>query len=179
MLLVAVLRYHASEGVWPPVQTDPGLTGHCWWQHTCRCCYFPASKSSGGAPDANCHPPVGAQGFQLGRTKVFLRAGQMAQLDKLRTELMGTSATTIQRHVRGLLRRRQYQRVRRATVRLQARAETLESRVIRSYHDMRLQSHPHRNVVEPVYSPHLATFVIGLARLCCSCMRLRRGRGEC
>ena len=60
-----------------------------------------------------------AQGYQLGKTKVFLRAGQMAQLDKLRTELMGSSATTIQRHVRGLLRRRQYQRVRRATVRLQ------------------------------------------------------------
>ena len=61
------------------------------------------------------------QGYQLGRTKVFLRAGQMAQLDKLRTELMGASATTIQRHVRGLLKRRQYQRVRRATVRLQVR----------------------------------------------------------
>lgn len=60
-----------------------------------------------------------AQGYQLGKTKVFLRAGQMAQLDKLRTELMGSSATTIQRHVRGLLRRRQYQRIRRATVRLQ------------------------------------------------------------
>ena len=73
---------------------------------------------------------VREQGFQLGRTKVFLRAGQMAQLDKLRTELMGASATTIQRHVRGLLRRRQYQRVRRATVRLQVRNEALHVSVI-------------------------------------------------
>jgi len=61
---------------------------------------------------------------------VFLRAGQMAQLDKLRTELMGASATTIQRHVRGLLRRRQYQRVRRATVRLQVRDYVLQARAI-------------------------------------------------
>ena len=68
------------------------------------------------------------QGYQLGKTKVFLRAGQMAQLDKLRTVLMHNSAVTIQRHVRGLLARHQYQRQLRAAIRLQVRPHSLPSR---------------------------------------------------
>ncbi len=56
----------------------------------------------------------------MGKTKVFLRAGQMAVLDKLRTELMNRSAITIQRHVRGFLQGRDYRRTRRATITLQA-----------------------------------------------------------
>jgi myosin V len=55
----------------------------------------------------------------MGKTKVFLRAGQMAVLDKLRTELMNRSATTIQRHVKGFTARRRYQRTRRAAITLQ------------------------------------------------------------
>ncbi len=62
-----------------------------------------------------------AQGYQLGQTKVFLRAGQMASLDKLRTELMNRSAITIQRHVQGFIKRRQYARTRRAAITLQVR----------------------------------------------------------
>lgn len=59
------------------------------------------------------------QGYQMGKTKVFLRAGQMAVLDKLRTELMNRSATTIQRHIKGFTARRRYQRTRRAAITLQ------------------------------------------------------------
>lgn len=59
------------------------------------------------------------QGYQMGKTKVFLRAGQMAVLDKLRTELMNRSATTIQRHVKGFTARRRYQRTHRAAITLQ------------------------------------------------------------
>ena len=51
-----------------------------------------------------------AQGYQLGKTKVFLRAGQMAQLDKMRTVVMHRSAVTIQRHVRGYLVRHECKR---------------------------------------------------------------------
>lgn len=55
----------------------------------------------------------------MGKTKVFLRAGQMAVLDKMRTELMTRSATTIQRHMKGFIARSRYQRTRRAAITLQ------------------------------------------------------------
>ncbi|CAL5219117.1 g891 [Coccomyxa viridis] len=60
------------------------------------------------------------QGFQIGKTKIFLRAGQMAELDKIRTELLNRSAITLQRHARGFVKRSQYQRKRYAIVVLQA-----------------------------------------------------------
>ena len=52
--------------------------------------------------------------------QIFLRAGQMAALDKLRTDLLNASAVTLQRHVRGFVLRRRYARARRAAVTLQA-----------------------------------------------------------
>ena len=53
--------------------------------------------------------------------QIFLRAGQMAELDKIRTELLNRSAVTLQRHARGFVKRSQYQRKRHAIVVLQAR----------------------------------------------------------
>ena len=38
--------------------------------------------------------------WQIGKTKVFLRAGQMAELDALRNEVLGRSAIIIQRKFR-------------------------------------------------------------------------------
>ena len=55
------------------------------------------------------------------RAQIFLRAGQMAALDKLRTDLLNASAVTLQRHARGFVLRRRYARARRAAVTLQAR----------------------------------------------------------
>ena len=52
--------------------------------------------------------------------QIFLRAGQMAELDKIRTELLNRSAITLQRHARGFVKRSQYQRKRHAIVVLQA-----------------------------------------------------------
>lgn len=40
-------------------------------------------------------------GFQYGRTKVFLKGGQMAVLDRHRTETLNRSAVVIQAYVRG------------------------------------------------------------------------------
>jgi hypothetical protein len=51
--------------------------------------------------------------------QVFLRAGGMAQLDKLRTEHMAGAATTVQRHVRGYLQRLRYVALRSAALLLQ------------------------------------------------------------
>lgn len=68
------------------------------------------------------------EGFQLGKTKVFLRAGQMAVLDKIRTEKLHAAATVIQRSVRVWLARVKYQRARRAVVVLQAGARGMLAR---------------------------------------------------
>ena len=51
--------------------------------------------------------------------QMFLRAGQMAVLDKMRTELMHSSAVIVQRHLRGWLARQQYARVRWAVFTIQ------------------------------------------------------------
>ncbi|KAM6568757.1 hypothetical protein CsatB_016742 [Cannabis sativa] len=42
---------------------------------------------------------VDLKGYQIGKTKVFLRAGQMAELDACRSEVLGRSASVIQRKV--------------------------------------------------------------------------------
>ncbi|XP_039805225.1 myosin-8-like isoform X2 [Panicum virgatum] len=59
-------------------------------------------------------------GYQIGKTKVFLRAGQMAELDALRTEVLGRSATKIQRKVRSYLARKNFIQLRISATHLQA-----------------------------------------------------------
>ena len=59
-------------------------------------------------------------GFQAGRTKMFLRAGAMAALDRLRTDKLNGAAVTLQRFGRGFLARRSFARARAAVVTLQA-----------------------------------------------------------
>ncbi|KAL6002148.1 hypothetical protein ACLOJK_037596 [Asimina triloba] len=49
---------------------------------------------------------VDLKGYQIGKTKVFLRAGQMAELDARRSEVLGRSAAIIQRKVRSHLARK-------------------------------------------------------------------------
>lgn len=58
--------------------------------------------------------------LQIGKTKVFLRAGQMAELDALRTEVLGRSATKIQRKVRSYLARKNFIQLRLSATQLQA-----------------------------------------------------------
>ena len=57
---------------------------------------------------------------QIGKTKIFLRAGQMAELDALRSEVLGRSASIIQRKVRSYLARKSYVLVRRSVIQLQS-----------------------------------------------------------
>ena len=51
--------------------------------------------------------------------QMFLRAGQMAELDKQRTELMNRSAITIQRRMRGHLARSSFVKRKSAVLMLQ------------------------------------------------------------
>ncbi|KAG2544341.1 hypothetical protein PVAP13_9KG024700 [Panicum virgatum] len=59
-------------------------------------------------------------GYQIGKTKVFLRAGQMAELDALRTEVLGHSAKKIQSKVRSFLARKKYIQLQLCATQLQA-----------------------------------------------------------
>lgn len=71
----------------------------------------------------------GITGYQLGTSKVFLRAGQMAMLDKQRTEKLSAAATVMQRHTRGWLARLHYKEALVSVVRMQVR---MHARLARS-----------------------------------------------
>ncbi|KAF5930549.1 hypothetical protein HYC85_031422 [Camellia sinensis] len=63
---------------------------------------------------------VGLQGYQIGKTKVFLRAGQMAELDARRIEVLGRSASIIQRKIRSYMARKTFVLVRRSAIQIQS-----------------------------------------------------------
>ncbi|PNT72701.1 hypothetical protein BRADI_2g48076v3 [Brachypodium distachyon] len=63
---------------------------------------------------------MGLQGYQIGRTKVFLRAGQMAELDARRTEVRNSAARGVQGQFRTHVAREQFLILRSASVCLQS-----------------------------------------------------------
>ncbi|KAL3634418.1 hypothetical protein CASFOL_021472 [Castilleja foliolosa] len=63
---------------------------------------------------------VGLEGYQIGKTKVFLRAGQMAELDSHRIQVLGKSACIIQKKVRSYLARKKFISLRISAVQIQA-----------------------------------------------------------
>ncbi|XP_050372273.1 myosin-6-like isoform X2 [Argentina anserina] len=63
---------------------------------------------------------VNLQGYQIGKTKVFLRAGQMAELDAYRAEVLGKSARVIQNKIRSYVCRKVYIRLRLSAIEIQA-----------------------------------------------------------
>lgn len=58
--------------------------------------------------------------LQLGKTKVFLRAGQMAELDARRAEVLGNAAKIIQRQIRTYISRKEFVSLRHAAILLQS-----------------------------------------------------------
>ncbi|XP_062206682.1 myosin-17-like isoform X7 [Phragmites australis] len=63
---------------------------------------------------------IGVQGYQIGRTKVFLRAGQMAELDARRTEVRNNAARGAQSQFRTHVAREQFLILRNASICLQS-----------------------------------------------------------
>lgn len=57
--------------------------------------------------------------FKFGKTKIFFRAGQVAYLEKLRSDKLKSSGIMIQKHVRGWLQRRRYTKMRISTITFQ------------------------------------------------------------
>ncbi|XP_068495741.1 myosin-11-like isoform X3 [Phaseolus vulgaris] len=60
------------------------------------------------------------KGYQIGQTKVFLRAGQMAELDAQRAQMLGNAAKTIQRRIRTHQARKHYLALRKKTTIVQS-----------------------------------------------------------
>ncbi|KAJ7535365.1 hypothetical protein O6H91_12G030000 [Diphasiastrum complanatum] len=58
--------------------------------------------------------------YQIGKTKVFLRAGQMAELDAKRAEVLSFAAKVIQRQVRTFLAHKEFLAMRKAATCIQA-----------------------------------------------------------
>lgn len=56
----------------------------------------------------------------MGKTKVFLRAGQMAELDARRAEVLGNAAKIIQRQIRTYIMRKEFVALRQAAIQLQS-----------------------------------------------------------
>ncbi|KAI4380781.1 hypothetical protein MLD38_006930 [Melastoma candidum] len=63
---------------------------------------------------------MGLKGYQLGKTKVFLRAGQMAELDARRAEVLGNAARIIQMQIRTYSARKEFIAMRKAAIRMQS-----------------------------------------------------------
>lgn len=58
--------------------------------------------------------------MQIGKTKVFLRAGQMTELDARRAEVLRNAAKAIQRQIRTHIARKQFILLRKATIFVQS-----------------------------------------------------------
>lgn len=58
--------------------------------------------------------------LQIGKTKVFLRAGQMAELDASRSVVLGRSASIIQRKVRSYFAHKKFILSRISAIQIQA-----------------------------------------------------------
>ncbi|KAK8463506.1 hypothetical protein SEVIR_1G372100v4 [Setaria viridis] len=81
---------------------------------------------------------VDLQGYQIGKTKVFLRAGQMAELDARRNEVLGHSASLIQRKVRSFLAQKSFIALRRSALQIQTVCRGELAR--RVYHNLRREA---------------------------------------
>ncbi|CAN1340153.1 XI-K [Linum perenne] len=57
---------------------------------------------------------------EIGKTKVFLRAGQMAELDARRAEMLGNAARIIQMEIRTYIARKEFVKLRRSAIHLQS-----------------------------------------------------------
>ncbi|TXG55731.1 hypothetical protein EZV62_017044 [Acer yangbiense] len=81
---------------------------------------------------------MGLKGYQIGKAKVFLRAGQMAELDARRTEVLANAAKCIQRQIRTHLTRKEFIALRRATIHMQKHWRAQLARKL--YEDMRREA---------------------------------------
>ncbi|KAL3838131.1 hypothetical protein ACJIZ3_022722 [Penstemon smallii] len=99
----------------------------------------------------------GLKGFQIGKTKVFLRAGQMAELDARRAEVLSTAAKTIQRRIRTHIAHKHFKAVKEATIIVQSfcrgrLACKIYETVKRQAAAVKIQTNTRRHLTRKAYS---------------------------
>ncbi|KAK4480453.1 hypothetical protein RD792_013526 [Penstemon davidsonii] len=99
----------------------------------------------------------GLKGFQIGKTKVFLRAGQMAELDTRRAEVLSTAAKTIQRRIRTHIAHKHFKAVKEATIIMQSfcrgrLACKIYETVKRQAAAVKIQTNTRRHLTRKAYS---------------------------
>ena len=66
--------------------------------------------------------------YQFGKTKIFFQAGQVAYLEKLRSDKLKSCGIMIQKHIRGWLARAKYVKIQKSTQLIQRYARGLLAR---------------------------------------------------
>ncbi|XP_030472194.2 myosin-11 [Syzygium oleosum] len=107
----------------------------------------------------------GLKGFQIGKTKVFLRAGQMAELDARRAEVLSNAAKTIQRRIRTHYARKRFIAIRKSTIVVQScwrgrLACKLYDRMRREANAVKIQKHIRRYQARMTYSRLRASVLV-------------------
>ncbi|CAI9293048.1 unnamed protein product [Lactuca saligna] len=98
----------------------------------------------------------GLKGYQIGKSKVFLRAGQMAELDARRAEVLATAARRIQRQIRTYLTRKEFIVLKKATINTQKNWRARLARMLYEYlrkeaASIRIQKHIRGGVARASY----------------------------
>nr|KAJ3417910.1 Myosin type-2 heavy chain 1 [Polyrhizophydium stewartii] len=68
--------------------------------------------------------------FQIGLSKIFFRAGQIAYIEKLRSDRFRECVIIIQKNMRRLLYQNRYRRMRKAAIRIQATVRGFQARML-------------------------------------------------
>ncbi|PHU30831.1 Myosin-12, partial [Capsicum chinense] len=108
---------------------------------------------------------MGLKGYQIGKTKVFLRAGQMAELDARRTEVLAHAAKRIQRQIRTYLTRKEFLALKRATIHFQKLWRAQLARVLyehmkREAASIRIQKHARSHSARKSYKELQAAAIV-------------------
>ncbi|KAG6575650.1 Myosin-12, partial [Cucurbita argyrosperma subsp. sororia] len=105
------------------------------------------------------------KGYQIGKTKVFLRAGQMAEMDARRTEILANAVRRIQRQIRTHLTRKEFIALRKATIHMQKLwrgqlARKLYEELRREAASIRIQKHARAHADRKSYKKLLESAIV-------------------
>ncbi|XP_062173899.1 myosin-12 isoform X2 [Alnus glutinosa] len=108
---------------------------------------------------------MGLKGYQIGKTKVFLRAGQMAELDARRTEVLANAARRIQRQIRTHLTRKEFIALQRSTINVQKLwraqlARKLYECIRKEAASIRIQKHVRAHTDRKSYTKLVASAIV-------------------
>ncbi|XP_054858492.1 unconventional myosin-Va [Eublepharis macularius] len=71
--------------------------------------------------------------YQFGKTKIFFRAGQVAYLEKIRSDKLRAACVRIQKTIRGWLMRKKYLRMRKAAITIQRYVRGYQARCLATF----------------------------------------------